>query len=888
MVGPNGTAVASPLRTEVARLLDATRGELGRLNENLAAGLLTPALWAQLADPLLARAEQAVARLALEAWPAVDAPVMLLAQRLAVHRHALPLYAPDLAARKFADLAAVPAQLVPSLVYAPPSPPAGPPGPPGRDGKAGLRGPAGPPGPAGRDGAEGKAGRPGRDGLNGAAGPPGRDGAPGERGAAGPPGPAGKDGVSEVRWAGLWQPEGRYQIGDIVGYAGAAWVAVRRTSGEPPDAETGTWELVAARGERGPEGPPGPRGPRGLPGRDGVDGVDGQDGAVGPRGAQGAKGDTGDRGEPGPKGDRGPQGPQGQRGERGQAGPPGRPGMTTVVGGGGGAGSSGTGTQGPPGDAATVDVGTTTTGAPGTDAQVTNVGTTSAAILDFVIPRGDPGTSGGGGATFVVPAITLGDTAVEGVADSVIRSDATIVAFDATAPTTQAFGDSPAAGSATHAAHRDHTHGMPANPVSYGTPGSSAVTDSPSDGGATTLARSDHQHGREGFGAPSTQAFGDSPTTGSATTVSHSDHKHGMPANPVPGFGSPAASAVGDTASDGVATTISRSDHRHAREAFGSPAASAVGDASSDGTGTTVAHANHVHARESFGAAAGILLKSTAANGTGTSPLRADASIQAFDTTAPTTQAFGDAAAVGTVDFAARRDHKHGLPLVTISDLPVIPDVLAVAAGAQTIPSGVETPLLFGATDVDDSDNQHYSSDANLTGTVQKTSSSTAVVGTGTLFTTELSVGQLIIVPGTANEKRVVTAIADNTHLTVNANFANSASGQTAQRCSSGVVIRTAGVYHCEGNALFQANATGNVRAFELYRQRGATRSVLAASQMPPVPATYGVGVTVGKRERFNQWDFVEYVLFQDATGGAALNTGTIPQSSLAVSWVRV
>lgn len=33
--------------------------------------------------------------------------------------------------------------------------------------------------------------------------------------------------------------------------------------------------------------------------------------------------------------------------------------------------------------------------------------------------------------------------------------------FDATAPSTQAFGDSAAAGSATVAAHRDHKHGMP-------------------------------------------------------------------------------------------------------------------------------------------------------------------------------------------------------------------------------------------------------------------------------------------------------------------------------------------------------------------------------------------------------------------------------------------
>ena len=48
--------------------------------------------------------------------------------------------------------------------------------------------------------------------------------------------------------------------------------------------------------------------------------------------------------------------------------------------------------QGPPGVAATVTVGTVTTGEPGTDAIVTNSGTESAAVLDFTIPKGEIGT----------------------------------------------------------------------------------------------------------------------------------------------------------------------------------------------------------------------------------------------------------------------------------------------------------------------------------------------------------------------------------------------------------------------------------------------------------------------------------------------------------------
>lgn len=52
------------------------------------------------------------------------------------------------------------------------------------------------------------------------------------------------------------------------------------------------------------------------------------------------------------------------------------------------------GPAGPAGTAATLDVGTTTTGSPGTNASVVNSGTTSAAIFDFTIPRGAKGDTG--------------------------------------------------------------------------------------------------------------------------------------------------------------------------------------------------------------------------------------------------------------------------------------------------------------------------------------------------------------------------------------------------------------------------------------------------------------------------------------------------------------
>ena len=97
-------------------------------------------------------------------------------------------------------------------------------------------------------------------------------------------------------------------------------------------------------------GPQGPQGPRGCPGPMGPQGIPGPTGLMGPQGVQGETGATG------------PEGPQGD--------------------------------TGPTGAAATIRIGTVTTGEPGTPAEVTNSGTDEETVLDFVIPRGEPGTGG--------------------------------------------------------------------------------------------------------------------------------------------------------------------------------------------------------------------------------------------------------------------------------------------------------------------------------------------------------------------------------------------------------------------------------------------------------------------------------------------------------------
>ena len=191
----------------------------------------------------------------------------------------------------------------------------------------------------------------------------------------------------------------------VPGGAGQTTVKVgTTTTGEPgTDASvtnSGTeteaiLNFIIPRGDPGATGPQGPKGdtgatglqgPKGDPGETGPQGEKGDTGATGPQGPKGDTGETGPQGEKGDTGATGPQGPKGPKGDPGETGPQGPKGDTGA-----------TGPQGPKGDpgaAATITVGTTTTGAAGTDASVTNVGTTSAAKFNFTIPKGDTGATG--------------------------------------------------------------------------------------------------------------------------------------------------------------------------------------------------------------------------------------------------------------------------------------------------------------------------------------------------------------------------------------------------------------------------------------------------------------------------------------------------------------
>lgn len=204
----------------------------------------------------------------------------------------------------------------------------------------------------------------------------------------------------------------------------------------------------------GPQGPPGP------PGRDGVDGQDGQAATITvgtttttAPGTDAIVTNVGD--------DQDailnfsiPRGAQGERGETGETGPAGADGFSPVVqvsetptgysliitdaeGTTGANLYNGVdGQDGADGQAATITVGSTTTGNAGTNASVTNSGTTSAAVLDFVIPRGadgapgQDGSDGAPGADGQAATVTVGSTTTgnPGTSASVTNSGTTSAA----------------------------------------------------------------------------------------------------------------------------------------------------------------------------------------------------------------------------------------------------------------------------------------------------------------------------------------------------------------------------------------------------------------------------------------------------------------------------
>ena len=95
------------------------------------------------------------------------------------------------------------------------------------------------------------------------------------------------------------------------------------------------------------------------------------------------------------------------------------------------------GPAGPAGSAATVTVGSVSTGDAGTDASVTNSGTESAAVLDFVIPKGakgDTGATGAAGASIKAIALYTNETGGVTGGKATLTDDSEITITVTTAP----------------------------------------------------------------------------------------------------------------------------------------------------------------------------------------------------------------------------------------------------------------------------------------------------------------------------------------------------------------------------------------------------------------------------------------------------------------------
>lgn len=183
-----------------------------------------------------------------------------------------------------------------------------------------------------------------------------------------------------------------------------------------------TWTNKAGLANPAPVSVKGERGEKGEQGVKGDTGAKGERGEQGPQGLQGLRGEKGDKGDAfkytdftaaqlaalkGPKGDTGPRGEQGPQGATGPQGPNGDKGDTGPK-----------GEKGDTGAAASIKIGTVTTGAAGSNASVTNSGTASNVVLDFTLPRGEDGADGG-----IVVDTAMSGTSTNPVQNKVIKAE---------------------------------------------------------------------------------------------------------------------------------------------------------------------------------------------------------------------------------------------------------------------------------------------------------------------------------------------------------------------------------------------------------------------------------------------------------------------------------
>lgn len=207
----------------------------------------------------------------------------------------------------------------------------------------------------------------------------------------------------------------------------------------------------------------------------------------------------------------------------------------------------------------------------------------------------------------------------------------------------------------------------------------------------------------------------------------------------------------------------------------------------------------------------------------------------------------------------------------------------------------------FNSTELD-TDGYHFTSAANLTGTVSKTSASATITGSGTAFTTELSVNQAIAIPGTETQIFVVQSIESDTSLTAWQTAAASASGQTAARRNDVLAVPAgqAGYYACAGGAYVAGDPAQDAPFYILKNgpgsdgtggafPTGGVAAIIRGAQFTPYTAqpaaVGGIGHVHAHAVQLAEGDYIQVWLYLDNDGGGGSFTIGNVTSPGAMMW---
>jgi hypothetical protein len=156
----------------------------------------------------------------------------------------------------------------------------------------------------------------------------------------------------------------------------------------------------------------------------------------------------------------------------------------------------------------------------------------SAITAAIATAEGASDAAGTAAADVATEATARGTAISSAISTEITNRNAAIAVETGRAETAEALLDTPAArDTAITAAVATETTRAEAAEITLGTtPSTQAFGDAAAGGSASTASKNDHKHAMPSLGTtPSTQALGDSAAGGSATTPSKNDHKHAMP-----------------------------------------------------------------------------------------------------------------------------------------------------------------------------------------------------------------------------------------------------------------------------------------------------------------------------------------------------------------------